>query len=82
MESLFDKTFKYTREAHDLSNAARGLIQSLMESHVRDGYSPCEVSHVLHYLIFDCEMEALLGIQEEGYRKACDRIYEEESGGI
>ena len=59
--SLYDKTNRYTEDALVLATQAEDVLDKVFLKWVAAGYSPREISHVIHGVVTDMELEEILG---------------------
>ena len=60
MKSLYNKDFRYTKEAQILDREAHNAIEYMFDRWLAKGYSPREVSHIIKEAVTDFELEAVL----------------------
>lgn len=60
MKTLYDKNFRWTPEASALDTRIHEALQPLFEEYVAKGYSPREISHVVHGASMQLELMAVL----------------------
>lgn len=61
MKTLFNEFYAPTDEGNELSDEARSKVRGLFEAWVAEsGFSPREVSAILHMIVGNCEAEYAL----------------------
>lgn len=59
---LFDEHGQYTEETLSLDMAASLAIRPFFEEHMKRGFSPREIAHVINHAVLGIEMEEMMDI--------------------
>jgi len=65
MKTLYDENHRYTPDATGLSANVGRALHSIFKDYIELGYSPIEISHIMHSVVFDLEMESILDADED-----------------
>lgn len=60
MNSLFDKDYRYTEKALEISHKTEQALKELFKKYVQEEYSPREIAHVMQMCVTDFELDAVL----------------------
>ena len=60
MKSLFDKNAEWNEAARYLDQEAHDFLKNIFKEYMDQGYSPREISHIIHGSVTDLEIESVL----------------------
>ena len=60
MKNLYDKDARYTLQAELVEGEAYPTIRAIFDRWVKEGYSPRDISHILHGCVTECELMTVL----------------------
>jgi hypothetical protein len=58
--TLYNKDYRYTSDAEEIDRRALAALQGIFNDMVARGYNPREIAHVIHAVVFDLELNAIL----------------------
>ncbi len=61
MKTLYTSEYRYTIQANELDDLTHSALRGIFQEFLNQGYSPREISQVMHAAVNDFEVVSVLG---------------------
>ena len=68
-KAMYDVDYRYTTAAIHLDTATNNALAKIFASYIARGYSPNDISSIMHRVVFDLATEAIIEKSKEGQTK-------------